>query len=389
MVQPATLQVLLIEDNPADSDLIAEALEDAQLGLVPGAAAFALTHVDSLAAGLARLVASEVAVVLLDLSLPDSHGFETFVRLATQAPATPIVVLSGLDDEGLAVHAVREGAQDYLVKGQVDGATLVRALRYAIERKHAEEERARLVSEQAAAEAALRARNEMLAAVVHDLRTPLTTIHGVTQLLTRRVAGGQLPAPDELERQLAQIARSTTRMTRLIDDLVDVAQLQAGHPLDLRRAPTDLVALARQAVAETQRTAERHTIRFASPEPAVVGTWDAARLERVVANLLGNAVKYSPGGGDVAVTVTREGTPPDAWAVLRVRDEGLGIPAEDLPRVFERFYRGTNVAGQIQGSGIGLAGARQIVEQHGGSIAVESQEGVGSTFTVRLPLDAP
>ncbi len=389
MIEPATLQVLLIEDNPADADLIEDTLEEAQLDLLPGAAAFALMRVDRLAAGLARVQAGDVAVVLLDLSLPDSQGLDTFRRLAAAAPTTPIVVLSGLDDEALAGHAVREGAQDYLVKGQVDGATLVRALRYAVERKHAEEERARLVGEQAAAEAALRTRNEMLATIAHDLRTPLTTIHGVTQLLARRVARGARLTPEDLQRQLEQIARSTTRMTRLIDDLVDVARLRAGHPLELRRVPTDLVALARQAAAEAQRSTDEHTVVFEAAEPAIEGLWDAARLERVLANLLGNAVKYSPAGSEVRVTVGREGTPPDGWAVLRVRDQGIGIPAADQPRIFERFYRAANVAGQIQGTGIGLAGARQIVEQHGGTITVQSQEGAGSTFTVRLPLDIP
>jgi signal transduction histidine kinase len=389
MLQPVALQVLLIEDNPADSDLIADALEDAHVSFVPGASTFTLAHVDRLAAGLARVAAGDVAVVLLDLSLPDSQGFATFVRLAAQAPATPIVVLSGLDDEALAIHAVREGAQDYLVKGQVDGVTLVRALRYAIERKRAEAERARLVAEQVSAEAALRARNEMLATIAHDLRTPLTTIHGVTQLLARRVAGNRLPTLEELQRQLEQISRSTIRMTHLIDELVDGARLQAGNALELRRTRTDLVALAREAAADAQRMTDRHTVRFDSPEQTLTGTWDAARLERVLANLLSNAVKYSPEGGEVTITAACEGAAPARTAVLRVRDQGLGIPADDLPFIFERFYRARNVAGHIQGSGIGLAGARQILEQHGGTLTVESDEGTGSTFTVRLPLDSP
>jgi signal transduction histidine kinase len=106
-------------------------------------------------------------------------------------------------------------------------------------------------------------------------------------------------------------------------------------------------------------------------------------VERVVANLVSNAIKYSPGGGDVRVELAAEA----GWAVLRVQDQGVGIPAADLPRVFEQFHRAANVAGRIGGTGLGLAGARHIVEQHGGSIALESQEGVGTTVTVRLPLN--
>lgn len=137
------LSVLLIEDNPGDARLIREMLAN-----VP-AARLRLQHADRLAAGLERL--EEADVVLLDLSLPDSHGLETFQRLRDAAPGLPVVVLTGLDDETLAVRAVQEGAQDYLPKGQVDGQLLVRSMRYAIERKRAEEERARLlVREQAA-----------------------------------------------------------------------------------------------------------------------------------------------------------------------------------------------------------------------------------------------
>src|SRR5207248_3170668 len=114
-------------------------------------------------------------------------------------------------------------------------------------------------------------------------------------------------------------------------------------------------------------TARAHTLRIKAREPELVGEWDAVRLRRVVDNLLGNAVKYSPQGGEIDVQVERERATSGEWAVLRVEDRGMGIPAADLPHVFERFRRGSNVVGSIPGSGIGLAGAKQIVEQHGGT----------------------
>jgi signal transduction histidine kinase len=116
------------------------------------------------------------------------------------------------------------------------------------------------------------------------------------------------------------------------------------------------------------------------------GRWDASRLERVIGNLLDNAVKYSPAGGDIVISVSREASESRDWAVLAVSDQGLGIPADQLGHVFERFQRGRNVTGRISGAGIGLSGVKQIVEQMGGSISVVSTEGAGSTFTVRLPL---
>src|SRR3954469_23853562 len=200
-VSPITLgvvRVLLVEDSAADVDLIREALEDAALDPVLDGPALRLEQVDRLAAALERLKLGDIDIVLLDLSLPDSHGFDTFVRLERAAPRTPIVVLSGLDDEAMAIRAVREGAQDYLVKGQVEGKTLTRSIRYAIERKHAQNEQARLVRARAEAEASLRVRDETLAAISHDLRTPLTSIRALAQLLQRRLNRGTEVSPDEL-----------------------------------------------------------------------------------------------------------------------------------------------------------------------------------------------
>ena len=120
--------------------------------------------------------------------------------------------------------------------------------------------------------------------------------------------------------------------------------------------------------------------------PALTGFWDAARLERVIGNLLSNAVKFNRAGGSVEVTVACQEVAGEAWAALTVSDQGIGIPAIDLPHIFERFHRGGNVIGRIPGTGIGLHGSRQIIEQHGGTISIESQEGHGTAVTVRLPI---
>ncbi len=388
-VSPITfgmVRVLLVEDNPADVDLIQEALDDAALDPVLESPALRLEQVDRLASALERLRDGDVDVVLLDLSLPDSQGFDTFVRLERAAPGTPIVVLSGLDDEAMANRAVREGAQDYLVKGKVEGKTLTRSIRYAVERKHAQDERARLLRASAEAEASLRARDETLAAVSHDLRTPLTSIRALAQLLQRRLARGAEIDRAELGERLGRIEEQTTLMARMIDDLLDVARLEAGRPLELRRESCDLAALAQQAVADVQRTTDRHRLRALTDPPEIVGELDCSRLERVLLNLLTNAVKYSPDGGDVELTVRQESSPAGAVAILTVRDTGIGIPPLDLPRIFERFYRASNVGDQLRGTGLGLAAVQQIVEQHGGSIAAASEPDVGTTFTVRLPL---
>lgn len=241
------------------------------------------------------------------------------------------------------------------------------------------------------AQEALAVREEFLTSISHDLRTPLTSAKGFAQLLQRRLSRtGAATAPEVLSEGFQTIDASLTRMATLVGQLLDLSRLQTGRPLDLERGPTDLVALAERAVMEHTSSSDRDQIVVESDLDDLVGFWDAARLERVLGNLLSNAIKYSPQGGAVSLRITRrpgseEG---EGMAVLTVEDQGIGIRRADLPRVFDRFYRGSNVVGRIAGTGIGMAGARQIVEQHGGSIAVESAEGVGSTFTVTLPLAA-
>jgi signal transduction histidine kinase len=253
-------------------------------------------------------------------------------------------------------------------------------------------ERRALLAEVAAARAreeADRLKDEFLAGVSHDLRNPLAAARGTAQVLARRLERRGTVEPAALAEGLAGVVAATGQMAALIDELLDVARLRSGRPLVLERRPADLVALARRTVAGHTAASERHRVRLEAAAAALPGSWDEARLERVLQNLLNNALKYSPDGGEVVVRVWRE--PGDAgdgvtWAAVAVRDRGVGIPAADLPHVFEPFRRGANVEERIRGTGLGLAAARQIVEQHGGRLTVESREGQGSTFTVWLPL---
>lgn len=234
---------------------------------------------------------------------------------------------------------------------------------------------------------AVQLRDEFLASATHDLKTPLTVIKAQTQVLARRFQSMNGPETSRTREMLQRIDVATTRVTQLVDQMLNVAQLQMGQPLQLHRQAIDLVALTRDVTSGFPEAHPSHPVRIESCEPHLVGQWDAGRLERVLNNLLGNAVKYSPDGGEILVEMDREIHDGAAWAVMRVRDTGLGIPADEIPRVFERFYRGRNVAGKIHGTGIGLAGVRQIVGQHGGQISVESVEGAGTTMTVWLPLE--
>jgi PAS domain S-box-containing protein len=224
-------------------------------------------------------------------------------------------------------------------------------------------------------------RDAFLATLSHDLKNPLTGILGYAQMLARRARRGE--APDWLPPAAQQIETNARRSIAMLDGLLDLAQLRMGRALVLDRQPTDLVALARAAVAQHQATTDHHRVELAAETPDLVGDWDRTRLARVLDNLLGNAIKYSPEGGAILVEVRREG---DA-ARLAVRDQGIGIPAAELPAVFERFARASNAAGFV-GTGLGLSSVQHLVRAHGGEVTVASEEGTGTTFVVRLPLAA-
>ena len=220
-----------------------------------------------------------------------------------------------------------------------------------------------------------RQQREFLAMIAHDLKTPLTAIRASAQLMQRQ------------ERYDAQrlgiIVDQTRYLGRLIDDLAALSELELGQ-LVLRREPAKLLELVERAVAQAEALSTRHPIAVAAPDEPVIGHWDRDRLGQVLHNLVGNAIKYSPAGGEITIQIERH----PATVDIAVRDQGLGIPAEELGRVFTRFYRAKAARSTgITGSGLGLTICKGLVEAHGGTIRVESEPGRGSTFTVTLPLE--
>jgi len=240
------------------------------------------------------------------------------------------------------------------------------------------------------AQAAMLAEKEaFLALVCHDVQQPLTVIVAQTQLLLRKLARGEPVSPQRLDSSLAYILAAATRVRGMTQDLLDASLRQSGQTIALFMARTELVGLARQATHEHEIVSSRHQLMFEADVPTLEATVDETRVQRVLANLLTNAIKYSPDGGAVRVSVGPADGPEGKSALLVVRDHGVGIPKADLPHIFDRFHRGANVVGRFAGTGLGLASARELVELHGGSISVESEEGSGSTFAVRLPLAPP
>jgi signal transduction histidine kinase len=219
------------------------------------------------------------------------------------------------------------------------------------------------------------------AVLFHDLRSPLAAIQGHTQLLRRKLAGAP-PDERQLTAYLGQVEGAATRIARLLDELYDLDQGLAVETARAHRANVDLVALAQRMAASALEPGGLARVTVMPALPRLMGRWDEAGLERMFANLFGNALKYSPADTPIVATITAE----DERAVIRVSDRGIGIPAADLPHIFEPYYRAGNAAAQNSGTGLGLAGVWRTVDEHAGTIDIDSAEGLGTTVTVCLPL---
>jgi signal transduction histidine kinase len=230
-----------------------------------------------------------------------------------------------------------------------------------------------------------RLKDEFIGIAAHELRSPLAVVKGFAQMLKVQTMRGKGPELADWQMEAIQdIDQATSRLVELTEDLLDVTRLQAGR-LELNFEPTDMVALVQRIVKRFQVTTERHRISVNATPEYIVAPVDSRRIEQVVSNLISNAIKYSPDGGDVEITVCEDEK--TNAALLRVHDHGIGIPAHQKGRIFSRFMRADNAhAHNIGGTGLGLYLCRELVERHDGRIWFESVEGQGSTFYVSLPL---
>ena len=363
--------ILLIEDNPGDADLV-------RLRLVESKSEVHVNCVPRLSDALACLDAETPSLVLLDLNLPDSHGAETFRRIRQKAPNVPVVILSGQDDEALAIKAVHQGVQDYLVKSDITSKQLERALRYAIERQGL------LRSLEITRQQQLEFKNRFLSHVSHELRTPLTCIHQYVSILLDGLAG---PLPPNQTDHLKTVLKSVNQLHAMIRDLLEATRADSGK---LRVEPRciDIGELVHQAIAMMRpAAAEKHVGLEAALDTTVPLVYaDPDRALEVLINLIDNGIKFTPPEGSVVVKASMVETDPGS-VYLSVRDSGRGIPAESLQLVFERLFQDPDaVDGNRAGLGLGLYIAKEIVTLHGGRMWVASEPGSGSTFSFTLPL---
>ena len=333
-----------------------------------------------------------VSLVLLDLRMPKMDGLQTLAQIRTLAPETPVIVISGAGTMDDVVQALRLGAWDYLAKPIADLAILGHTVQRAVERlsllrerreyqQNLEEEVARRTAELRQANAA---KDEFLAKLSHELRTPLTPT-----LLALGMMKVDKTLSDDHRLDVEMACRNIELEARLIDDLLDLTRIMSGK-LELKTSDCDAHEVVRAAM-QIRRTAlqdKRLSLEVALDAPAHRLRGDEARLQQVIWNLLGNAVKFTPPGGKVTIRTHNHSIAGADQLVLEVGDTGIGMSPETLGRLFRPFEQADReITRKYGGLGIGLAICKAIVELHSGTIEAASDGlGRGSIFRMRLPL---
>lgn len=374
----AKINVLVVEDDEDDFVLTSSLLAEIYTG------DFVPEWVNTFEDALKRIGENHYDVCLLDYRLGAHDGLELLRHARERGCDAPVILLTGQGDREIDIEAMKAGASDYLVKGQINAANLERSIRYAIQQKQMAEERIHRIREQEArtqAEAANRAKDEFLAMISHELRTPLNSMLGWVSILR-----GSQDDANVAARAIDAIERSARAQNKLVNDLLDITRIANGN-LWIEKQPVPLVNVIESAVDEAFPAANAKSVNLEVNLDHSVGlvSGDPNRLQQVINNLLENAVKFTPESGRVTVRLERD----NGNAIVTVADTGKGISPEFLPFVFDRYRQAKDTADRRGGLGLGLAISRHIVELHGGSISADSEgEDRGATFRLILPLMA-
>lgn len=354
--------VLLVEDSTPDAKFVKRLLPEQKFDIV---------HVTSLSEASNRMTEAHFDAVLLDLSLPDGSGLGSFQSVKELGKDTPIIILTGLDDDETALMAVKLGAQDFIQKNDVNASFLERSIHYAIERKGAEETEKRL--------ATFEQREEFMATLTHDLKNPLIGTNRVLELLAEQAMGAVSEEHSEL---LLQIRDSNKCLLAMIQNLLDVYRLEKDVDAVVL-THTYLRDIIANCLKDISPIAENRKItiqaNFTGMNKLVRA--DSMAIRRVFQNLLDNALKFTPVGGEIKLSVV----PRDDEVCVEIEDNGPGMSDEEREQIFNRFAQGRAGRKFSPGTGLGLFLCKQIVEAHDGRISCQSIEGSGTKFLVCLP----
>ncbi len=364
-----TLRVLIVEDSEDDTFLLRRELKQSGYALI-------FQRVDMAADLQTALKNQEWDAIIADYNMPNFNALEALRLLKDSRLDLPFIVVSGSITDDTAVAAMKAGAHDYIMKDNLK--RLVPAIEREIHEAEDRRQRKRLEKKVVEYEELNKLKSSLLSTVSHELRTPLTTIKGYSTIL---LTYDKQLKQDEKQEYLGAIDGATDRMTELIDHLLDMSRLEAGL-LRLDKTPTDITALLQTTIAEARLRTPEHKIVLNLPKTELKLTVDGRRIRQVMDNLIENATKYSEEGSTVIINAQSQ----NSEVVLSVADQGIGIPRENLERVFDRMFNLEHKLGREPGGlGLGLALCKALVEAHGGRIWVESEPGKGSVFQFALP----
>ncbi|MFH1453551.1 MAG: hybrid sensor histidine kinase/response regulator [Armatimonadota bacterium] len=355
------IKILLVEDNPNDALLIKKNLLKDNLELKTKNR-FEVEHVKKRIEALKLLEEKKFDLILSDLGLPDSSDLDTLESLHDKAPKTPVVVLTGLDDEDIAIKAVHGGAQDYLLKNNINHELLVHSILYAIERQ-------RLLQEMEAM------REEFLSTLTHDLKSPLVAMLGYVDLTTSPQCE---EASDQKEEYMQLIKQSGKLLLNMINNIVEACKIDAGRlQLKLENFSIDDILKETHRTYESLAILNNITLEFPSAEDIWVNA-DYNKIRNVLHNLLSNSLKFTPSGGKITLSII----PKDKEIEVSISDTGCGIPVSEQDKVFEKYSQGNT---EEYGTGLGLYIVKNFLQAHGSSVRLESEPGKSTKICFNLP----
>lgn len=369
------ITVLVVEDEIITAIDIKSSLEDLGYQVPP----IASTGQEALA----EVAKSQPDIILMDIVIKgEIDGIETANRIRDRQQL-PIIFLTAYSDDATLARAGITEPFGYLLK-PFDDRELHSTIQMALKRYQAEskirKERDTAEQLQREAENLVELNSRYIAMTSHEFRTPMTTIHSSSELLEHY---SYKWSEEKKLSHLKRIQSSIKSMTKLLDEVLTIGKADAGK-LEFKPVELDVVTLAKELVEELHLTTDKPRINLQVFGEIDEATMDPKLLRHILTNLLSNALKYSPAGGTVEFTLTGQGE----YLILSVQDSGIGIPESDLIHLFESFQRASNV-GSLPGTGLGLAIVKKCVDRHQGTITVNSIVGVGTTFTVTLPMHSP
>ncbi|MFB2896010.1 ATP-binding protein [Aerosakkonemataceae cyanobacterium BLCC-F50] len=372
----ASLNVLLVEDSPTDAQLFQHIFFRAATG------DWQLVHVERLSEAIAACQTQLFDVALLDLHLPDSEGLDTISQFNQAIPDVPIIILTVFDDEELALQAMAQGSQDYLVKDQVTTQLLRRSIRYALERsqilqKLRNSERATLESLNKERELN-QLKSYFVSMVSHEFRNPLSVLQGICELFIN--FGGSLTTQKK-ELYSQQLKTTIKQMCQLLDEVILLGKVETSN-FKIELTTLNLEVFCYELITALQLgDNNEHSIVFSYRLDSKSLEMDINLLRHILTNLISNALKYSPSGSEIQVEVSEF----NGMVRFCISDRGIGIPEAEQSRLFQTFSRCSNV-GKIQGTGLGLAIVKRCVDLYKGEIYIESKVDIGTKVTVLLPI---